>query len=98
MASLEGRRVAVLTLSETLARGEGHDGSGDVIVEMIAAQGAAIAARDILPDDRAAISERLRAYADEHRIDLVLTAGGSGVAPTDVTPEATLDVIDRLVP
>ncbi|MDR7522532.1 MAG: MogA/MoaB family molybdenum cofactor biosynthesis protein [Armatimonadota bacterium] len=98
MASLAGRRVAILTLSERIARGGHHDTSGEVIAELVTARGAEVAARDVLPDDRAAIAARLRAYADDLRIDLVLTTGGSGLAPRDVTPEATLDVVERLVP
>ena len=98
MAALAGRRVAVLTISDSLSRGRPADASGDVIAEMLTAQQAVISARDVLPDDRDAIAARLRAYADELHVDLVLTSGGSGVAPRDVTPEATLDVVERLVP
>jgi molybdenum cofactor synthesis domain-containing protein len=65
---------------------------------MVRACGAEVTARDILPDDRVEIAARLRAYADEMQVDLVLTTGGSGVAPRDVTPEATLEVVERLVP
>lgn len=98
MGTLDGRRAAVLTLSESVARGERGDRSGEIAVEMLTSRGASIAARDVLPDDRAAISARLRAYADELGVDLVLTTGGSGIGPGDVTPEATMDVVDRLVP
>ncbi|MDR7418522.1 MAG: MogA/MoaB family molybdenum cofactor biosynthesis protein [Armatimonadota bacterium] len=98
MATLAGRRVCVLTLSGTVFRGQQPDGSGDVVAEILAAHGAEIIAREVLPDDRRAIADRLRAFADVLRADLVLTTGGSGVAPQDVTPEATLDVIERLVP
>ncbi len=98
MATLEHRRVAILTLSESASRGLQPDSSGDLIADMLGARGAEIVTRDVLPDDRVAIATRLRAYADDLRSDLVLTTGGSGVAPSDVTPEATLEVIDRLVP
>ncbi len=98
MAALEGRRVAVLTLSDSVAGGRQPDTSGDLVVEMVAAQGAVIAVREVLPDDRGAIAARLRVYADDLRVDLILTTGGSGVAVRDVTPEATLDVVERLVP
>ncbi len=98
MAALAGRRVAVLTVSDSVSSRRQADASGDVAVEMLAAQQAVIAARDVLPDDRQTVAARLRAYADDLRVDLVLTNGGSGVAPRDVTPEATLDVVDRLVP
>ncbi len=96
--SLNGVRVAVLTLSDSIARGEHEDGSGDVIVETVTRLGADVVARDVLPDDRERIAAQLRAYADMLAADLVLTTGGSGVAPRDVTPEATLQVVDRLVP
>lgn len=88
----------MLTLSDSIARGEHADSSGDVVVETVASLGAEVIARDVLPDDAERISARLRAYADELHADLVLTTGGSGVAPRDVTPEATLQVVDRLVP
>ncbi len=98
MASLAGRRVAVLTISDSVAAGRQADASGDIIVELLAGQEVVIAARDLLPDDHAAIAARLRAYADDLRVDLVLTTGGSGVAPRDQTPEATREVVERLVP
>ena len=98
MATLAGRRFAVLTISDSVSGGRQPDTSGDAIAQLLAAQGAAVAARDAVPDDRSAIGARLRAYADELRADLVLTTGGSGVAPRDVTPEATLEVVERVVP
>lgn len=90
--------MAVLTLSDSIAGGEHADSSGDAIVEKVTSLGAAVVARDVLPDDAERISAQLRAYADELRSDLVLTTGGSGLAPRDVTPEATLKVVDRSVP
>jgi len=98
MISLEGRRVAVLTASDTVARGAGADTSGDVVAERLTALGAEIVARDVVPDDRRLIADHLRRYADDLGVALVLTTGGSGLAPTDVTPEATLDVVERVVP
>lgn len=95
---LQGARLAVLTLSDTVSRGEHADASGDVIVEMLSPLGAEVVAREVLPDDPDRIASRLTAFADELQVDLVLTTGGSGVAPRDVTPEATLGVVDRLVP
>jgi molybdopterin adenylyltransferase len=95
---LRGAKVAVLTLSDTIARGGGEDRSGALIAQTLAAAGAEVVARDVLPDDRERIVSRLRLYADALGVDLVLTTGGSGVAPRDVTPEATLQVVDRLVP
>lgn len=98
MSGLRGAKVAVLTLSDTIARGEHEDRSGELLAEAVGAAGGAVVARDVLPDDRERIAARLRSYADALGADLVLTTGGSGVAPRDVTPEATLQVVDRLVP
>ncbi len=95
---LEGVRIAVLTLSDSIARGEHADASGDVIVQMTEPLGARIVARDVLPDAAEQISARLREYADGLRADVVLTTGGTGLFPRDVTPEATLQVVERVVP
>ncbi|HEY3247849.1 MAG TPA: MogA/MoaB family molybdenum cofactor biosynthesis protein [bacterium] len=95
---LAGVRVAVLTLSDSIAKGQHTDASGDLIVQTVTASGADVIARDVLPDDAAAIASTLISYADELRADLVLTTGGSGVAERDVTPDATQQVIDRLIP
>ncbi|MGH2371953.1 MAG: MogA/MoaB family molybdenum cofactor biosynthesis protein [bacterium] len=95
---LDGVPVTILTLSDTVARGAGEDTSGDAIAEALRAQGARIVRRDVLADDRDAISAALARYADQDRVALVLTTGGSGLGPRDVTPEATLAVIDRLAP
>jgi len=95
---LAGVRIAVLTLSDSIARGEHADASGDVIVDMVTSEGAHILARDVLPDRADQISARLRHYADEARADVVLTTGGTGLFSRDVTPEATLQVVERLVP
>ena len=95
---LRGAKVAVLTLSDSIARGDHPDSSGDVIIEAVTRAGAEVVVRDVLPDDRDRIAAQLCSYADMLAADLVLTTGGSGVAPGDVTPEATLQVVDRLVP
>jgi len=97
-APLAGVTVAVLTLSDTVATGKGRDDSGDVVAALLAEAGASVVARDVLRDDRAAIARALMRYADFDRVALVLTTGGSGLAPRDHTPEATLDVVERLVP
>lgn len=90
-------RVGILTLSDT--RTPATDESGRVVREALAAlAGAEVVETGILPDERAAIEAALVRLADEVRCDLVLTTGGTGVAPRDVTPEATMAVCDRLVP
>jgi molybdopterin adenylyltransferase len=92
--------VGVLTASTKGAAGERADTSGDVIAEMIALPplSADIVAREIVPDDRAAIESVLRHWSDDLHLNLILTTGGTGLGPTDITPEATLAVIERLVP
>jgi molybdenum cofactor biosynthesis protein B len=88
-------RAAVLTISDGVARGERDDGSGDVLEELLAGEGFEVVRR-VVPDDRAEIAGALRKLARTSR--LVLTTGGTGLAPRDVTPEATADVLDRPAP
>ncbi len=95
-------RVFVLTLSDRSAAGEREDLSGAAIVELlISGKGGAqaeIVERKILPDDREAIQRTLMEVADQHRAEVILTTGGTGLGPRDVTPEATLAIIDRRIP
>ena len=88
--------VAVLTLSDKGSKGEREDSSGLLIQDMLKAINAEVKFYDILPDDREIIKEKLIRYSNG--VDLILTTGGTGLSPRDVTPEATLDVIDRQVP
>lgn len=90
-------RGAVLTVSTGVAAGEREDAGGDLVVEAFAAWGVELAERAVVSDARADIAERLRRWATAD-IDLVVTTGGTGLSPTDVTPEATLDVCDRRAP
>jgi molybdopterin adenylyltransferase len=90
-------RVAVLTVSTSRAGG-GPGESGDALERFARQLGGEIASREIVPDEPPEIEERLRRYADVDRCDLVLTTGGTGVAPRDLTPEATRAVLDREVP
>lgn len=91
-------RAAVLTVSSSKAATEGDDESGERLAEFASSLGAELAGRDVVRDDRGLIAEHLRRWADDDGIDLVLTTGGTGLSPTDVTPEATLDVIERHAP
>jgi molybdenum cofactor synthesis domain-containing protein len=91
-------RVAILTISTSRAAGAGDDSSGERLEQFALELGGEIAAREIVSDVRDEISERLRRFADIDGCALVLTTGGTGVAPRDVTPEATMAVIDREVP
>ena len=88
-------RAAVVTVSDGVARGEREDSSGDLLAELLAAEGFEVE-RVVVPDEEAAISEAIAEAAVEAR--LVLTTGGTGVAPRDVTPEATSRVIEREAP
>lgn len=91
-------RTAIITLSDKGAAGEREDESGKVIREMITGINAVVAHYEILPDDKQRISDTLKKLSDSCSIDLILTTGGTGVAPRDVTPEATLAVIERELP
>jgi len=91
-------RAAILTVSTSRAAGDGDDSSGERLEQFARELGAEIAAREIVTDDREAIAERLRRFSDTDGCALVLTTGGTGVAPRDVTPEATRAVIEREVP
>jgi molybdopterin adenylyltransferase len=88
-------RAAVLTVSDGVARGEREDASGDLLGGLLADDGYDVERR-IVPDDRDAIAAALSELAREARV--VLTTGGTGLAPRDVTPEATLDVLERIAP
>ena len=87
--------VAVLTLSDKGSRGERDDTSGPAIAGILG-EVAEVRHYDILPDERALIRDRLLHYVG--KVDLILTTGGTGLSPRDVTPEATLDVIEREIP
>ena len=95
-------RAVVLTISDSAARGEREDLSGPGVVAELQTLKAEIAATEILPDERAQIAARLRHYADNGLanlpVNLIVTTGGTGLAPRDVTPEATRDVIEREAP
>jgi molybdopterin adenylyltransferase len=88
-------RVALLTVSDAGARGERTDRSGDAAAEWIASANALLVARALVPDDTVAIVRQLLAWCDGDDVDLVLTTGGTGLSPRDVTPEATRTVIER---
>lgn len=91
-------KVALVTISTSKAAGEGHDQSGDRLRELAQALGLDLAGQEVIPDKRELIEERLRHWADVERCALVLTSGGTGLSPSDLTPEATRAVIEREVP
>ncbi|NOX60372.1 MAG: MogA/MoaB family molybdenum cofactor biosynthesis protein [Chloroflexi bacterium] len=92
-------KVGILTISDSASKGEAEDHSGPVL-EALAREvwPAASIVRGIVEDDRTRIAARLRAWADEEDLALVLTTGGTGFAPRDVTPEATRDALEREAP
>jgi molybdenum cofactor synthesis domain-containing protein len=91
-------RFGILTLSDRSARGEREDASGPALTRLIEAEGWSVTKYAVLPDDESAIRERLIAWADGGEIDVILTTGGTGFGPRDVTPEATRAIIDREAP
>lgn len=91
-------RLAILTVSDGCARGEREDRSGAKIADWCARHGHEVAAREIVPDETAEIVPRLLEWADHLGVDVILTTGGTGLTPRDVTPEATRSVIDREAP
>jgi len=90
--------VGVLTLSDKGARRERADTSGAAIRELLASLGAEVRRYEILPDDLEGIARTLAAWCDAGDLDLLVTTGGTGLSPRDVTPEATLRVLERQAP
>lgn len=91
-------KAAVLTMSDRCSRGERQDESGKVIQELLKKIPVEVVKYEIIPDELELVKKKLIEYADELKIDLVLTDGGTGFGPRDVTPEATRAVIDKEVP
>jgi molybdenum cofactor synthesis domain-containing protein len=91
-------RVAILTVSTRGSKGERKDTSGDAIATWAAERGHSIAARALVADDVVAITRQLLEWCDGEVADLVLTTGGTGLSPTDVTPQATAAVLERDAP
>ena len=91
-------RVGVLTLSDKASRGQREDGSGTLAVTILEADGFSIARQKIVPDDAPQIIETLRNWVDRDGLPLIITSGGTGLSPTDVTPQAMKEIIDYEVP
>ena len=91
-------RFGILTLSDRSSRGERADSSGPALALLIQAEGWSVTKQSILPDEESAIREILVNWADSAELDVILTTGGTGFSPRDVTPEATRAVIEREAP
>jgi len=91
-------RVVILTISDRGSKGEREDSSGPLIQEMVRDLPAEVVHYEIIPDEKAKIAEALKMSADQLKADLILTTGGTGLSPRDVTPDATLEVIAKEVP
>ena len=91
-------RFGILTLSDRSSRGERADSSGPALARLIQAEGWSVTKQSILPDEEAAIRAILTEWADSGYLDVILTTGGTGFSPRDVTPEATRAVIEREAP
>src|SRR5579863_5149867 len=91
-------RVCILTVSDSVAGGKHEDASGPAVAGRCRELGWEIVSAAVLPDERESIAELLRKTADAKVVDLILTTGGTGVGPRDVTPEATISIAERLIP
>jgi molybdenum cofactor biosynthesis protein MoaC len=91
-------KTAVLVISDSTHAGKRKDKSGVIIKEFLEDQPVDISVYEVLPDERSLIGERLTELADKEKMQLVFTTGGTGLGPRDVTPEATLDILERTVP
>jgi len=91
-------RVGIVTASDKGSRGERIDQSGAVIRDMVRSINGQVVQYEVIPDDKEIISETLVRFVDQEKLDLIFTTGGTGLGPRDVTPDATLEVIDKVVP
>jgi molybdopterin adenylyltransferase len=90
--------VGIITVSDKSSRGEREDEGGKTIRQIVEGSGSTVGAYVVVPDERDQIAAQIRQMADERRLDVVLTTGGTGLSPRDVTPEATRSAIDYEVP
>jgi len=91
-------KAGILTLSDKGARGERTDLSGPALTEWLRSRGVETAAYEMIPDEMELISAKLSEWADSGMLDIILTTGGTGVSPRDVTPEATVKILEREIP
>ncbi len=91
-------KAGILTLSDKGAKGEREDLSGPALRKWLEERGVQTAVYEMIPDEEKLISAKLVEWADAGNLDIILTTGGTGVSPRDVTPDATLSVLDRVIP
>lgn len=91
-------KVGVITASDKGSRGEREDLSGQLLKELVQEIHGKVVLYIVLPDDQKLLADRMKVWTDIEEVDLILTTGGTGFSPRDVTPEATLSIADRLVP
>ncbi len=91
-------RAAILTVSDKGSRGERNDQSGPALAHWLAERSVEVAATALVADEQPLIASALRNWSGSAAVDLILTTGGTGLSPRDVTPEATMQVLDRVVP
>jgi len=91
-------KAGILTLSDKGARGERVDLSGPALTEWLRPRGVETAAYEMIPDEMGLIADKLAEWADSGALDIILTTGGTGVSPRDVTPEATMQILERVIP
>jgi len=91
-------KVGIITTSDKGAKGEREDLSGKTVQELISQIQGEVIAYEVIPDERQLIAQKLVEFAEEKDCELILTTGGTGFSPRDVTPEATLDVVEKVVP
>ena len=95
---VSGLKAVVLVMSDKGSKGEREDRSGKIIEEHLTASGITVAGFKMIPDEAAAIEREIRAFCDEMKADLILTTGGTGVGPRDITPEVTSKLLERELP
>ena len=91
-------KAAILTLSDKGSRGEREDLSGPALVDWLTERGVKVMHTEVIPDEEELIVVKLMGWSDSQALDLILTTGGTGVSPRDVTPDATLKVVERTIP
>ena len=91
-------KAGVLTVSDKGSQGQRKDESGEIIVGILEEQDFKVLKKEIVPDERQQIAEKLLRWVDRDKLSLIVTTGGTGLSPTDLTPQATADVIDYEVP